>query len=69
MLHSCGTETQVKESRPGRDGVLIRRRRYCPYCKVKFTTYEISGEELTTLVEIKKSLARLKAYLIESLGR
>jgi len=27
MLHSCGTETQVKDSRPGKDGILIRRRR------------------------------------------
>lgn len=37
----CGsTETQVKDSRPAEDHVAIRRRRFCPPCSGRFTTYE-----------------------------
>lgn len=33
-------ETQVKDSRPTEDGTAIRRRRYCPDCSGRFTTFE-----------------------------
>lgn len=33
-------ESQVKDSRPCEDGAAIRRRRYCPECKGRFTTFE-----------------------------
>lgn len=37
----CGYEdTQVKDSRPAEDGHSIRRRRQCPSCGGRFTTYE-----------------------------
>ena len=37
----CGnTDTQVKDSRPAEDNVSIRRRRSCPACAGRFTTYE-----------------------------
>ena len=37
----CGGEdTQVKDSRPAEDGVAIRRRRSCPACGARFTTFE-----------------------------
>ena len=37
----CGSnETQVKDSRPAEDHVAIRRRRLCPGCSGRFTTYE-----------------------------
>jgi transcriptional repressor NrdR len=37
----CGfTDTQVKDSRPSDDGGTIRRRRYCPECDSRFTTFE-----------------------------
>ena len=37
----CGnTDTQVKDSRPAEDHVSIRRRRSCPACTGRFTTYE-----------------------------
>jgi len=37
----CGnTDTQVKDSRPAEDHVAIRRRRFCPACGGRFTTYE-----------------------------
>lgn len=33
-------ETQVKDSRPAEDGAAIRRRRSCPQCNSRFTTFE-----------------------------
>ncbi|MCE2482467.1 MAG: transcriptional regulator NrdR [Alphaproteobacteria bacterium] len=33
-------ETQVKDSRPTEDNSAIRRRRYCPACASRFTTFE-----------------------------
>ncbi len=37
----CGhSDTQVKDSRPSEDGAAIRRRRYCPECESRFTTFE-----------------------------
>ena len=35
-----GSETQVKDSRPSEDGAAIRRRRVCPDCGGRFTTFE-----------------------------
>jgi transcriptional repressor NrdR len=38
---SCGcVETQVKDSRAGEDGGVIRRRRSCLACNGRFTTFE-----------------------------
>ncbi|MDP8916388.1 MAG: transcriptional regulator NrdR [Pseudomonadota bacterium] len=37
----CGNmESQVKDSRPSEDGQAIRRRRFCPACAGRFTTFE-----------------------------
>ena len=37
----CGNaDTQVKDSRPSDDGAAIRRRRSCPQCNGRFTTFE-----------------------------
>lgn len=37
----CGNEeTQVKDSRPTEDNSAIRRRRACPQCGERFTTFE-----------------------------
>ena len=33
-------DTQVKDSRPSEDGQAIRRRRQCPACGARFTTFE-----------------------------
>ncbi len=43
------TDTEVIETRPSEDGRTIRRRRVCPVCKKRFTTYE-RIEELPVLV-------------------
>jgi len=47
----CGhDETQVKDSRPSEDGAAIRRRRMCPSCEGRFTTFErVQLRELTIL--------------------
>jgi transcriptional repressor NrdR len=47
----CGNQdTQVKDSRPSEDGLTIRRRRYCPECNSRFTTFErVQLRELTVL--------------------
>ena len=47
----CGNiETQVKDSRPAEDHVSIRRRRSCPACGGRFTTYErVEDYELVVL--------------------
>ncbi|MCB2102599.1 MAG: transcriptional repressor NrdR [Rhodobacterales bacterium] len=47
----CGNEdTQVKDSRPTEDNAAIRRRRYCPACGSRFTTFErVQLRELTVL--------------------
>ena len=47
----CGNdETQVKDSRPSEDGSSIRRRRFCPACGNRFTTFErVQLRELTVL--------------------
>ena len=47
----CGHEdTQVKDSRPTEDNTAIRRRRYCPHCSARFTTFErVQLRELTVL--------------------
>ncbi|MBN66356.1 MAG: transcriptional regulator NrdR [Rickettsiales bacterium] len=43
-------DTQVKDSRPSEDGSTIRRRRYCPACNSRFTTFErVQLRELTVL--------------------
>lgn len=46
-------DTQVKDSRPAEDGVSIRRRRVCPDCGGRFTTFE--RVQLRDLVVVKKS--------------
>jgi transcriptional repressor NrdR len=33
-------DTQVKDSRPTEDNTAIRRRRFCPGCGARFTTFE-----------------------------
>ena len=54
----CGSlATQVKDSRPTEDSAAIRRRRVCPDCGGRFTTFErIQLRELTV---IKKSGRRV----------
>ena len=47
----CGNDdTQVKDSRPAEENSAIRRRRFCPACGSRFTTFErVQLRELTVL--------------------
>ena len=50
----CGNDdTQVKDSRPTEDSNSIRRRRICPSCGGRFTTFE--RVQLRELLIVKKS--------------
>ncbi|MDJ1156935.1 transcriptional regulator NrdR [Chelatococcus sp. SYSU_G07232] len=54
----CGSlDTQVKDSRPTDDSSAIRRRRICPDCGGRFTTFE--RVQLRELTVIKRSGRRV----------
>ncbi|MGC2223378.1 MAG: transcriptional regulator NrdR, partial [Methylocella sp.] len=54
----CGSlDTQVKDSRPAGDASAIRRRRACPDCGGRFTTFE--RVQLRELMVLKKSGRRV----------
>lgn len=54
----CGNDdTQVKDSRPTDDNSAIRRRRFCPECGSRFTTFE--RVQLRELTVVKKSGKRV----------
>ncbi|MFL2770453.1 MAG: transcriptional regulator NrdR [Rhodospirillaceae bacterium] len=48
-----GLDSQVKDSRPAEDNAAIRRRRFCPACAARFTTFE--RVQLRDLVIVKKN--------------
>jgi transcriptional repressor NrdR len=52
-----GLDTQVKDSRPTEDNSSIRRRRACPDCGGRFTTFE--RVQLRELTVVKKSGRRV----------
>ena len=63
----CGNiDTQVKDSRPAEDHVAIRRRRLCPACGGRFTTYE--RVQLRDLVVVKNN-GRREDFDRDKLGR
>ena len=63
----CGNDdTQVKDSRPTEDAASIRRRRQCPACAGRFTTFE--RVQLRELTLVKKSGKR-EAFDRDKLAR
>jgi transcriptional repressor NrdR len=52
-----GLDTQVKDSRPTEDATSIRRRRVCPHCGGRFTTFE--RVQLRDLTVVKRSGRRV----------
>jgi transcriptional repressor NrdR len=61
-----GDDTQVKDSRPAEEGVAIRRRRACPACGARFTTFErVQLREITVV----KSDGRRVPFDREKLAR
>ena len=59
-------DSQVKDSRPAEDGGTIRRRRQCPACGARFTTFE--RVQLRELIVLKRS-GRRQAFDREKLAR
>ncbi len=55
--YCSNNETQVKDSRPSEDNTAIRRRRYCPDCGGRFTTFE--RIQLRELQVVKKTGRRV----------
>lgn len=51
--YCSNNDTQVKDSRPSEDNATIRRRRYCPDCGGRFTTFE--RVQLRELVVVKSA--------------
>lgn len=64
--HCGATETQVRDSRPAEDYTAIRRRRACPRCGERFTTFE--RVQLRELI-IKKRSGALVPFDREKLTR
>lgn len=63
----CGHEdTQVKDSRPTEDNTAIRRRRFCPGCGARFTTFE--RVQLRELMVLKRNNQR-EAFDRDKLAR
>ena len=65
---NCSTlETRVIDSRIAEDGDTVRRRRECPECQNRFTTYERS-EERRSMRVIKKD-GRREAFVRDKIVR
>src|SRR5476651_1157269 len=66
----CGhADTQVKDSRPSEDELTIRRRRFCPECNSRFTTFErVQLRELTVLKKNGERRMFDREKLARSLG-
>jgi transcriptional repressor NrdR len=63
----CGyAETQVRDSRPVDDNLSIRRRRYCPSCDGRFTTFERT--EMHDLIVIKAD-GRKEPFALEKIRK
>ena len=64
----CGhNDTQVKDSRPTEDNAAIRRRRSCPECGARWTTFE--RVQLRELVIVKKGGEKKEPFDREKLTR
>ena len=66
----CGElESQVKDSRPSEDGAAIRRRRMCPSCGGRFTTFErVQLRELTIVKRSGRRTPFEREKLMRSIG-
>ena len=66
----CGNdETSVKDSRPTEDNTSIRRRRLCPACGARFTTFErVQLRELTILKKDGKRAPFEREKLVKSIN-
>lgn len=66
----CGAlDTQVRDSRPSEDHAAIRRRRSCPNCGARFTTFErVQLRELTIVKRDGRRVPFDREKLTRSIG-
>ncbi len=66
----CGAlDTQVRDSRPSEDHAAIRRRRACPGCGARFTTFErVQLRELTIVKRDGRRVPFDREKLTRSIG-
>lgn len=66
----CGDlDTQVRDSRPSEDHAAIRRRRSCPACGARFTTFErVQLRELTVIKRDGRRVPFDRDKLTKSIG-
>ena len=64
--YCAGNDTQVKDSRPTEENAAIRRRRVCPDCGGRFTTFE--RVQLREMTVVKRSGKRAP-FVREKLSR
>jgi transcriptional repressor NrdR len=64
MCPSCNRPTRVAETRSAEDGGAVRRRRHCPSCGARFTTFE-RPEAARRFV--RKRSGRREAFDVEKL--
>ena len=66
----CGAlDTQVRDSRPSEDHAAIRRRRSCPECGARFTTFErVHLRELTVVKRDGRRVPFDREKLARSIG-
>ena len=67
--YCASLDTQVKDSRPTEDASAIRRRRVCPDCAGRFTTFErVQLRELTVLKKSGRRVPFDRDKLMQSLS-
>lgn len=65
--YCAGDNTQVKDSRPAEENAAIRRRRICPDCGGRFTTFErVQLRELTVVKRSGRKVAFERDKLLKS---
>ena len=66
--YCAGDNTQVKDSRPTEENAVIRRRRICPDCDGRFTTFErVQLREMTVVKRSGRKVAFEREKLLKSI--
>ena len=67
---TCGTiETRVIDSRIAEDGDTVRRRRECPECQTRFTTYERPEERRSLPLRVIKKDGSREVFVRDKIVR
>lgn len=62
----CGAKTNIIDTRPSEKyGRSLRRRRMCWKCRYRFSTYELTGNDLDKFKKAKELLLDISRYVKE----